>query len=306
MDYPSSKIKDCIMDNKILLTGSSGFIGKSLTINLLNNKYQVFVILNNSKKNKALAKSLKKNYKNYKPIFINNVKELKKKLSKLKVNSIINLASKYLRSHNFKDMIDLINSNILFTTSVLEACPKKKLKKYINISSVMIHKNSENYLPLNLYAATKKGFLDILKFYEVSFKNTKFYNLFLHDIYGENDKRKKIIHTILENHRQKKSVKISSNKLELNLLNVKDVNQAIKVFLTKKIKPGNYIIKSSKFTNMVRLIKKINAKIDNKIKLKVLNKKIEKKIQKKITSLPHWKQNFEIENDLIKYLNDNN
>tara|TARA_Y100000816_G_scaffold94096_1_gene65251 strand:+ start:2936 stop:3820 length:885 start_codon:yes stop_codon:yes gene_type:complete len=294
------------MDNKILLTGSSGFIGKSLTINLLNNKYQVFVILNNSKKNKALAKSLKKNYKNYKPIFINNVKELKKKLSKLKVNSIINLASKYLRSHNFKDMIDLINSNILFTTSVLEACPKKKLKKYINISSVMIHKNSENYLPLNLYAATKKGFLDILKFYEVSFKNTKFYNLFLHDIYGENDKRKKIIHTILENHRQKKSVKISSNKLELNLLNVKDVNQAIKVFLTKKIKPGNYIIKSSKFTNMVRLIKKINAKIDNKIKLKVLNKKIEKKIQKKITSLPHWKQNFEIENDLIEYLNDNN
>ena len=294
------------MDNKILLTGSSGFIGKSLTINLLNNKYQVFVILNNSKKNKALAKSLKKNYKNYKPIFINNVKELKKKLSKLKVNSIINLASKYLRSHNFKDMIDLINSNILFTTSVLEACPKKKLKKYINISSVMIHKNSENYLPLNLYAATKKGFLDILKFYEVSFKNTKFYNLFLHDIYGENDKRKKIIHTILENHRQKKSVKISSNKLELNLLNVKDVNQAVKVFLTKKIKPGNYIIKSSKFTNMVRLIKKINAKIDNKIKLKVLNKKIEKKIQKKITSLPHWKQNFEIENDLIEYLNDNN
>ena len=306
MDCPSSKIKDCIMDNKILLTGSSGFIGKSLTINLLNNKYQVFVILNNSKKNKALAKSLKKNYKNYKPIFINNVKELKKKLSKLKVNSIINLASKYLRSHNFKDMIDLINSNILFTTSVLEACPKKKLKKYINISSVMIHKNSENYLPLNLYAATKKGFLDILKFYEVSFKNTKFYNLFLHDIYGENDKRKKIIHTILENHRQKKSVKISSNKLELNLLNVKDVNQAIKVFLTKKIKPGNYIIKSSKFTNMVRLIKKINAKIDNKIKLKVLNKKIEKKIEKKITSLPHWKQNFEIENDLIEYLNDNN
>ena len=57
---------------------------------------------------------------------------------------------------------------------------------------------------------------------------------------------------------------------------------------------------------MVRLIKKINAKIDNKIKLKVLNKKIEKKIQKKIASLPHWKQNFKIENDLIEYLNDNN
>ena len=57
---------------------------------------------------------------------------------------------------------------------------------------------------------------------------------------------------------------------------------------------------------MFRLIKKINAKIDNKIKFKVLNKKIKKKIQKKIASLPHWKQNFKIENDLIEYLNDNN
>ena len=40
------------------------------------------------------------------------------------------------------------------------------------------------------------------------------------------------IHTILKNHRLKKSVKISSDKLALNLLNVKDVNQAIKIFLT--------------------------------------------------------------------------
>ena len=293
------------MSNKILLTGSSGFIGKSLTTELLNDKYHIYALLNNSKKNKRLAKFLKKNYKNYKPIFINNVKELKNKISRLKADIIINLASKYLRSHNFSEMTDLINSNILFTTAVLEAFPKNKLKKYINISSVMMHKNSKKYLPLNLYAATKKGFLDIIKFYEVSYKHIKFYNLFLHDIYGENDKRKKIIHTILKNHKLKKNVKISSNRLELNLLNVKDVNQAIKIFLKNKIKSGNYIVKSKKFTNMVKLIKEINIKINNKIRFKVLNNKTEKKIKKKINLLPHWKQNFTIEKDLIKYLNEN-
>ena len=100
------------MSNKILLTGSSGFIGKSLTTELLNDKYHIYALLNNSKKNKRLAKFLKKNYKNYKPIFINNVKELKNKISRLKADIIINLASKYLRSHNFSEMIDLINSNI--------------------------------------------------------------------------------------------------------------------------------------------------------------------------------------------------
>ena len=293
------------MNDRIILTGSSGFIGKSLTINLLNKKYYIYALLNYNKKNKNLASYLKKKYKNYKPVFIKDIKELKNKLCNLKVKIIINLASRYLRSHNFSEMIDLINSNILFTTAVLEAIPKNSLKKYINISSVMMHKDSKEYLPLNLYAATKKSFLDILKFYEMSFKKIKFYNLFLHDIYGENDKRKKIIHTILKNYKQKKNIKISSRKLELNLLNVKDVNQAINIILKYKIKPNNYIIKSKKFTNMVKLIKEINKKIDKKIKLKVLNNKIENKIQKKINLLPYWKQKFTIEKDLIKYLNEN-
>ena len=80
-----------------------------------------------------------------------------------------------------------------------------------------------------------------------------------------------------------------------------------KAYLAKSnIKSENYIIKLKKFTNIVKLIKEINMKINNKIKLKVLNNKIEKKIKKKIDILPNWKQNFTIEKDLIKYLNENN
>ena len=219
------------MKKKILLTGSSGFIGNSLTINLLKQKHEIYVILKNDKKNKSLAKNIKKKFKNYKPIFINNTYEIEKKISNIKINTVVNLASKYLRSHDFKKMVDLINSNILFTTAVLEALPKKNLKKYINLSSVMIHKNSEEYYPQNLYAATKKGFQDILKYYELSYKKIKFYNLFLHDIYGENDRRNKIIHTIIKKHRTRKYVKIFSKHLSLNLLNVKDVINAINLMI---------------------------------------------------------------------------
>ena len=114
------------MKKKILLTGSSGIIGNSLTINLLKQKYEIYVILKNDKKNKSLAKNIKKKFKNYKPIFINNTYEIEKKISNIKINTVVNLASKYLRSHDFKKMVDLINSNILFTTAVLEALPKKK------------------------------------------------------------------------------------------------------------------------------------------------------------------------------------
>lgn len=294
------------MIKKILITGSSGFIGKSLTTFLLQKKYHVYAVLNNKKRNRINSKKIKKEYKNFQPIFIDNIHQIKKKISNLDINIIINLASKYLRKHNFSQMINLINSNILFTTSILEAFPKNKLKKYINLSSVMIHKNSQDYHPQNLYAATKKGFLDILKFYQIENRNINFYNLFLHDIYGENDYRDKIIHTIVKNHKKNKKVTIQSKKLELNLLNVIDINQAISLMLNKKINSGDYIIKSKNFTNIVKLIRQTNKKISKKISLKILNNKIEKKIKKNIKMLPYWKQKFNIEKDLLKYINENN
>ena len=48
------------MNKKILLTGSSGFIGKNLTIYLLEKKYHVYAILNNKKQNKLHSNRLKK------------------------------------------------------------------------------------------------------------------------------------------------------------------------------------------------------------------------------------------------------
>ena len=51
------------MKKKILLTGSSGFIGNNLTMNLLKQKHDIYVILKNDKKNKSLAKNIKKKRK---------------------------------------------------------------------------------------------------------------------------------------------------------------------------------------------------------------------------------------------------
>ena len=292
------------MNKKILITGSSGFIGKNLTNFLLNKNFHLWAVLKVNDKNKKFSKRLKKNYKNFHPIFFKNINELEKKISKLDADTIINLASKYLRKHNFIQMVDLIKSNILFTTSILQAYPKNKLKKYINLSSVMMFKNSKNYLPQNLYAATKKGFLDILKFYETENKKIKFYNLFLHDIYGKYDDRDKIINIINKSYKKNKVINIYSKKLSLNLLNVNDINRAIEIILYKKIRSGDYIVKSKKFTNITRLLKNINKKIDKKIKYQILNKKIEKKINYKIKMLPFWKQKFNIEKDLIEYLDE--
>ena len=49
---------------KIIITGSSGFIGTNLVKDLLGKKLTVYAILRKSKKNIYLSKNLKKKYKN--------------------------------------------------------------------------------------------------------------------------------------------------------------------------------------------------------------------------------------------------
>ena len=50
--------------NKILVTGSTGFIGKSLVNNLLKDKRKIFAIIRKSNKNVKSASKIKKKHKN--------------------------------------------------------------------------------------------------------------------------------------------------------------------------------------------------------------------------------------------------
>ena len=137
------------MKNSILITGSTGFIGQNLTKLLLSLNYKVIVLIRKESKNKLFVKKIKKNNKNFHPIYFNNINILPKKISKLKINYVINLATKWIDKHNYKDLIDVINSNILFNTAVLDVVPKKKLKKFINVSTYGLFKTSKKYNPIH-------------------------------------------------------------------------------------------------------------------------------------------------------------
>ena len=67
------------MNNKVLLTGSSGFLGSHILQYLLKKKIKVFDILKKKRINKKFNKKLSHNYKNYLPIFYNTYDDLEKK-----------------------------------------------------------------------------------------------------------------------------------------------------------------------------------------------------------------------------------
>ena len=151
---------------KILLTGSTGFIGSELLKNLSKN-YKIYV---------TLRKKTKKNFihKNIIKIYFSSFQNLNDKIEKLKINTVIHCATHYVKKHDFKDIKKLSDSNILFGNIILENLEKMGVKTFINFSTVWENFNGKKDNYYNLYSAYKSSFKNIINFYK---KNLEKQNL---------------------------------------------------------------------------------------------------------------------------------
>jgi CDP-paratose synthetase len=169
---------------KILISGSTGFIGKHLVKRLLSKKYDIYAIVRNTKDSNLLGKE-----KSF--IFSGDTEKLVSFMQKEKFDGVIHLASLFLASHKADDIKDLINSNVFLGTAILEASVKSNVKWFLNTGTFWQHYNNKDYSPVNLYAATKQAFEDIAKYYTETSK-INFATIKLSDTFGENDTRPKI------------------------------------------------------------------------------------------------------------------
>jgi len=252
--------------NKILLTGSTGFIGSEL-LKGLSKKNIIFITLR--KKNKFYPEN-----KNIRIIYFKNYNQLNNRLKKLSIDTVIHCASHYVKHHNYEDIIKLSDSNITFGNIILENLDKMKVKKFINFSTRWENYNGKKNNSFNLYSTYKKNFNEIINFYKKKFKKIKFFNLVLFDTFGENDKRNKIISLLKTNYKKNKSTNIVSKRLFLNLLNILDIQNAINLILQKKIEPDTYVLKNKINYSMLDIVNKINKESSKKIKIKWLSNKI--------------------------------
>jgi len=92
-----------------------------------------------------------------------------------------------------------------------------------------------------------------------------------------------------ENYKKNKITKIISKKLYLNLLNVKDIVDAIQIILDKNVKSNRYILKNPIYINIKKLISKINNEKTKRIKVKYLSNIFIKDKIFKYQELKTWK-----------------
>ena len=280
----------------ILLTGATGFIGSNILKEIrLNNK--VFIIQRFESKKKI------KKTKNIKIITFKNYNILSNKLKKIKVDTIIHCATHYKKEHIEKDILKFIQSNILLGNIILENLKKLNAKQFINFSTTWEDFDNKENNPKNLYAAYKKSFNCLIQYYKKKIPNINFIDLMIVDTFGENDKRQKLINTLRNNYIKKRTSKIISKRLYLNLINVEDIVNAVKILLKNKIQPGKYILKNSNYFNLFELIEYINKNNNNnRIKVKWLSNTLIKDKILKYKKLKNWnpkKSNIKNVKDLI-------
>ncbi len=281
--------------SKILLTGSSGFVGSNI-LEKLSKKNNFYILVRKNPKKKF------KNNKNIKIIKFHSYTSLNNKLKKIKVNTVIHCATHYVKNHEYKDLKKLINSNILLGNIILENLNKMNVKKFINFSTIWEDSNAIPNNSKNLYAAYKKGFGAILNFYKKRIPSTAFIELMLTDTFGLNDTRDKIINTLKKNYLKKKVTKIVSKNLYLNILNIEDIIDALQLILQKNIKSNKFILKNSFNLKILDLINTFNRKNKNKIKVKWLSNTLVKNKMMNYNKLKGWRPNKSKKMDIIKII----
>jgi UDP-glucuronate 4-epimerase len=159
-------------NNKILVTGSAGFIGYHLCKSLLDDGYEVLGIDNINNyydPNLKLARLNKlETYKNFKfeKVDIANRDSITHSFKSFKPNKVVNLAAQAGVRYSIENPYVYMNSNLVGFLNIIELCRHNEVKGFIYASSssvyggnIKIPFSEEDRVdnPISLYAASKKS-----------------------------------------------------------------------------------------------------------------------------------------------------
>lgn len=176
--------------NSALITGASSYLGTRLTALLGARGVEVHAIVRPTSNPSQLeemspAPSLH--------VHEQGTSGLVEIVESVKPDVVFHLATSYRREHELGDVIGLVRSNIEFGTQLLEAMARTETRRLVNTGSYFQMFRGDR--PLNLYAATKNAFREVLEYYRDAF-GIEDMTLILYDIYGPGDRRGKLMSVI--------------------------------------------------------------------------------------------------------------
>lgn len=210
------------VSKKALVTGATGFVGSHLARRLVKDGWKVTAISRSSSDRKLVC-DIESSVRFYE--YDGKIESMQMILEDARPEIIFHLASTFLSEHQSQDIDSLIQSNITFGTHLVEAAIAIGCSQFINAGTAWQHFNNERYSPVNLYAATKQAFEDILKYY-VEVCGLKVIILKLFDTYGPDDPRPKLVNLLKRAAGTGETLCMSPGEQLIDLVHVDDVVNA--------------------------------------------------------------------------------
>lgn len=239
---------------KLLITGATGFVGKNLVYKLLENNHRVVVNLHSSTN---LFGSKVETIR----LMEGTVEDDINNLNSLNIDGIVHLASLYITSHKTEDVSTLLQTNILFSSYLLELACKLNVSWFVNTGTFWQHYKDSPYDPVNLYAASKQAFEAIAQYY-INTNQIKFVTLKLSDTYGLGDPRPKILNLLDRISKSGELLYMSPGEQLIDISHISDVINAFILLIeklfncSKEIENGDsFAVKANKRYSLKELVK---------------------------------------------------
>lgn len=242
------------MGQKAILTGATGFVGSNLCRKLLDQNWHVSIITRKSS-NLLNLEDLKDNVSIYEH---NNILDLINFFKKENADVVFHLASLFISEHDYTQIDALVESNLRFGLHILEAMKESGTNLMINTGTSWQHYHTDEYNPVNLYAATKEAYEKLIQYY-IEAEGLRVITLKLFDTYGETDKRPKLINLLCQYAYQQNELRVSPGEQTIDLVHVDDVTNAfIKAYDhlsgNKNLKYNVYSVGTGKSISLKKLI----------------------------------------------------
>ncbi len=156
-----------LKNKKFLITGATGYLGRVISEQIVNEGANVILLSNNFKKLKLVKKSLEKKYDSHIDIIkcnlfdLKSIKKISKQLSKDKyINGLVNCAysgvTGNIKNISEKDFLDATKINVIAPYILIKALEKKfvqtsikfkELSSIVNIASIygIVSPEKKNY-----------------------------------------------------------------------------------------------------------------------------------------------------------------
>ncbi len=208
------------MSNSVFITGGTGYIGQHVVRRFLADGWRVTCLVRTVRADAALPAGVEQ-------VRIGELDELTALFQAQAPDIVVHLASAIIHDHRPEDLDPILAANVRLPCLLLEAMRGSGCRRFLNTGSFWQNYKGQGYHPVNLYAASKQAFQDLLLHY-TDLHGMAAITLKLFETYG-GDNRRKLIPSLLDTARTNVPLKLSLGEQTVDMTHVEDVADAFLV-----------------------------------------------------------------------------